>query len=210
MDRQVLAVEVDNLNDRACNASTAMVQYSRRPGAAPPAAPLAPRPSLVPSSRYQPVSQILADILHSAAVVLGADQAFVFVDRDDRVLETAAILNLRSAKVADLALRRAAAPMSRALQQQRLSAADGRGGELYGEENFLQAGTLCVPLDIGRHQTGVMCVIRRRGARALTQLDLEIVHALAEQAALAVGAASHQCALSRLEACLCEAATEAH
>jgi GAF domain-containing protein len=207
MDRQVLAFEVDSLKERAYGASSSAVPYSRR--LAQPIA-LAPRPSLIPSPQFQPVSQILADILHSAAVVLGADQAFVFVDRGERAMETAAILNLRSARLADLALRQAAACIRTALQQRRLSATNDCGTELDGEENFLQASTLCVPLDIGRHQSGVMCVIRRRGARALTRLDLEIVHALAEQAALAVGAARHQCALSRLEACLCEAATEAH
>ena len=61
---------------------------------------------------------------------------------------------------------------------------------------------LCVPLDLGPQLSGVLCLLRREQPRRLSDLDLEIVQALAEQAALAIGAASHSSALSRLRASL--------
>jgi GAF domain-containing protein len=209
MDRQVLALEVDSLNDRAHGANPLIVPRNARCATQHATAAL-PAALLAPSPHYQAVSQILNDILRSAAEMFGANHAFVLVDRQQRTLETAATISLNRARVSDLALRRAEPPIRTTLLQRRLSAANSLGEVLSNPQDFLEAATLCVPLDTGHDQPGVMCILRRRGARKLTELDIEIVHALAEQAAVAIGAASHQCALSRLEACLGEHAPDAH
>ena len=203
MDRQVLALEVDSLKAGASRAKKSVAALGRRKrepvnAGLPPAI----------SQNYGPVSKIMRDILRSAADVLDADQAFILISRDGEPTETAAVLNLRPIKVINLALQRAALSIRHSLQRRCVTAADNRGQELLlcnGEfAHDISPSTLCLPLDPNSHVCGVMCMIRRGNARRLTALDLEIVYALADQAALAVGAANHQRALSHLEASLSE------
>ena len=154
---------------------------------------------------YEPVEQILCDILASAAEVTGADQAFFLVSREGSVLEVACARNIRPAEVMDLVLTRAAATVHRALREGQLSGADGAGRPMPVYDGFFEANApavLCVPLDLGLRQSGAMCLIRCKNPRRLSELDLEITQALAEQAALAIGAACHHSALTRLEASL--------
>lgn len=200
MDRQVLALEVGSLTGGSSRTGKSAVPLTRRK---PRLSSLTP----APDAQFQgPASKIMRDILRSAADVLDADQAFILISRDHEPAETAAVLDLRPSKPLNLALRRAARLIQGSLDRQCVTAIDSRGHELLlcnGEfAGDLSPSVLCLPLEPSTHLSGVMCMIRRRGARRLTALDLEIVYALAEQAALAVGAASHQRALHRLEASL--------
>lgn len=151
-----------------------------------------------------PICSIMRDILHSAAEVLDADQAIIQVSRHGEAPRTTAILYPRPERSVNAVLRRAALPIRAALDQRRIAAADHRGHEVPFHNNTFAAtpGILCLPLEPNPRLRGALCLIRRQGAAHLTALDLEIVQALAEQAALTMGAVSHQRALGRLEASL--------
>ncbi|TXH03886.1 MAG: GAF domain-containing protein [Nevskiaceae bacterium] len=190
MDRQILALDTDSpkVGDArvrktapARRSSPSRAQYSGQAG------------------------RIIQDILQSAADVLDADQAYVLTASDDASTETVAALSSVTARTAQQALKRAAPAIRNALLQRRATAADRLGQELplrAGQRTDDIPAMLCLPLDAHPRSGGVMCLIRRRNARQITALDLEIVQALADQAALALAAASHQRALSRLEASL--------
>lgn len=182
----------------------------RRPVETRPAKKAWPRPEQTApffTSGYEPAEQILADILSSAVDVTGSVQGFILVSREGSVLEVAGTRNLRPSEVIDIVLARAAAPLHAALRENRPAAADEQGHLLSLFEKpagaaAALAAVLCVPLDLGLRQTGALCLMRQACARRVSELDLEIVQALAEQAALAIGAACHQTALTRLEASL--------
>ena len=61
---------------------------------------------------------------------------------------------------------------------------------------------VALPLELGRNEHGALCMIRNGAPRHLSDLDLEILGALADQAALALRASNQQSALSRLAASL--------
>lgn len=154
---------------------------------------------------YEPAEQILADILRSALDVTGAAQGFIIVSREGAVLEVASHCNIRPEEIMDASLRLAALPLHGALRENRPSAADSQGRALPIFDGYFETNdpaVLCLPLDLGLRQRGALCVLRQVGARKLSELDLEIVQALAEQAALAIGAACNHTALTRLEASL--------
>lgn len=170
-----------------------------------PAQPPAARSLVSEANTCGPVSQLLDDILRSACEVAGADQAFFLVTRDEAALEAVATYRMRPGEVMDVVLCRAAHPVHLALRERRLAAADadGRALPVYDGNFELNApAVLCVPLDLGLKQSGALCMMRKRGARRLSELDLEIVQALSGQAELAIGAERCRSALSRLEASL--------
>lgn len=153
---------------------------------------------------YDTVQQTLHDIQRSAATVVGAGQGFLLVCRDDRSFEVASTFNLGPQQALSIALSQAAAPLHAALKDKLLAT-----GDLHGDCPTLPAdafgilpAALCVPLDLGPRMSGVLCLLRRGQPQHMSDLDVEIVQALAEQAALAICAARHSTALSRLQASL--------
>lgn len=158
-------------------------------------------------SGCEPIQQVLKDILRSASGVLSASQAFIVVSQGGSILSVAATHNIRPVEVANAVLVQASKPIHAALREKILAAGDLQGcvlPPLHADacpENRAPA-VLCVPLDIGSQQRGVMCMLRQHQPRRLSDLDLEIVQALGEQAALAISAASHSSALQRLQASL--------
>lgn len=157
------------------------------------------------ATAYEPVRQILQDILRSASGVLGAAQAFFLVSRGGSVLEVACSHGIEPDEVMNAVLLQAAQPIHSALRERILAGGDLQGCVLPlldGSFEHCAPAVLCVPLDLGPRLSGVMCLLRRQQPQQLSDLDLEIVQALAEQAALAIGAASHSSALSRLQASL--------
>ncbi|HUP90815.1 MAG TPA: GAF domain-containing protein [Solimonas sp.] len=154
-----------------------------------------------PGEGYESVDQILRDILRSAIDVTGSEQAFILVSRDSTILEVVCARGIRPREVIDAVLNRAASAVHMALRERTLVFADHSGRTVPVLDGFFEindAAVLGLPLDLGLRSSGTLCLIRRRGARRVSDLDLEIVQALAEQAALAIGAASHQTALTRL------------
>lgn len=192
MDRQILALDTDS--PKVGDARARKSAHARRP-----------TPSRARHSGQ--AGRIVQDILQSAADVLDADQAYVLTASDDTATETVAALHAVTARTAQLALKRAARAIRSALLQRRVTAVDRLGQEMPLRAGLPADGNpavLCLPLDAHPRSGGVMCLMRRRQARQMTALDLEIVQALADQAALALAAVSHQRALSRLEASLSE------
>lgn len=214
MDRRVLALKVKPL--REWERAHGAVMPTRRPLAERRIAAL-PRPgqpqvAVTLSTSCESVGQILRDLLRSAAEVLDAKQAFFLIARDEHTLEAAATRNIRPAEVMDLILSQAAHPVHVALFDHQLAAADGDGHALPIYDGYFETNTpatLCVPMDLGLRQTGALCVVRHKGARRLSDLDLEIAQALTEQAAVVIAAARHQSALSHLEASLSDLAPAA-
>lgn len=168
------------------------------PADPPPAGPAA-------ASGFEPAQQILRSILCSASDLVGADQCFFLVSRNDAVLEVASARNIRPADIMQVVLGRGAPVIGQCLRERRLACGDANGRPMPLLDGVFEANSpalLCLPLDLGLSQAGVLCLLRRRRARRVSELDLEILQALTEQAALAIGAASHQTALTRLEASL--------
>lgn len=163
----------------------------------------APRvPSREAAAGYASVHQILIDLLRSAAEVTGARQAFCLVARDDASLELACSWRIHPHDVMETVLTRAPGAIYLALREQRLACTDTQGRTLPLEDGFFERNTpavLCLPLDLGSRLSGVLCLARPDSTRAVSELDLDIAEALAEQIALALSAASAFSALSHLE-----------
>lgn len=167
--------------------------------------PLRLRPSRTDKTRpngYESVQQTLQDIQRSVAALVGASQAFILTCREDSALEIASTHNIRVTQAMDLALSQATLPLHAALRGKMLVTGDLNGyapATLPGNHSSLIPAALCVPLDLGPRMKGALCLLRRGQPQHMSDLDLEIVQALAEQAALAICAASHSNALSRLQ-----------
>lgn len=157
------------------------------------------------TTAYEPVQPLLKEILRSTADVLSAHQAFIIVARGEALIEVACTHNIRPSEVVDAVTTGARGPVQTALKEKILTAGDIQGAAMPLLDGFFENNSpaiLCVPLDLGSRLAGVLCLLRRHPPRRLSDLDLEIVQALAEQAALAIGAATHSSALSRLKASL--------
>lgn len=159
-------------------------------------------PSREAAAGYASVHQILIDLLRSSAEVTGAEQAFCLVARDLASLELASSWRIHPSDVMETVLTRAPAAIYLALREQRLACTDSQGRTLPMEDDFFTRNSpavLCLPLDLGARLAGVLCLSRREPLRVVSELDLEIAQALAEQIALAISAASAFSALTHLE-----------
>ncbi len=154
-------------------------------------------------SASEPAQQVLSNTLRSACEVIGADAGFTLQTRDDAVLEVACAHHLAPPQLLDAMLGRTAAALHRALVLGELGLTDTNGSVLPTAETEQRApAVVALPLELGRNQRGVLCLIRSGAPRHLSDLDLEILGALADQAALALRASNQHSALSRLAASL--------
>jgi GAF domain-containing protein len=151
----------------------------------------------------EPAQQVLSNTLRSACEVIGADAGFTLQTRDDAVLEVACAHQMAPPQLLDALLGRAAGALHRALVCGDLGLADSSGAVLPTAETEQRAPTVvALPLELGRNERGTLCMIRSGAPRHLSELDLEILGALAGQAALALRASNQQSALRRLAASL--------
>jgi GAF domain-containing protein len=151
----------------------------------------------------EPAQQVLSNTLRSACEVIGADAGFTLQTRDQSVLEVACTHRLSRPQVLDALLGRAAGALHRALFSGDLGLSDAGGAALPTTESEQRApDVVALPLELGRGERGALCLIRSGAPRHLSDLDLEILGALADQAALALRASNQQSALSRLAASL--------
>jgi GAF domain-containing protein len=151
----------------------------------------------------EPAQQVLSNTLRSACEVIGADAGFTLQMRDQSVLEVACTHRLTRPQVLDALLGHAASALHRALVSGDIGLADGSGLVLATAESENRApAVVALPLELGRNEHGALCMIRTGEPRHLSDLDLEILGALADQAALALRASNQQSALSRLAASL--------
>lgn len=153
------------------------------------------------SSASEPAQQVLRNTLRSACDVIGADAGFTLQTREDAVFEVACANRLGPTQLLDAVLGRAASALHRSLVFGELGLADPAGSALTPDAEAAPA-VVALPLDLGQRERGVLCLLRDDGPRGLSELDLEILGALADQAALALRASNQECALSKLAASL--------
>lgn len=155
------------------------------------------------SSASEPAQQVLRNTLSSACEVIGAESGFTLQTREDAVFEVACAHRLGPTQLLDAVLGRASSALHRALVFGDLGLAGLDGNPLPQADNADSApAVIALPLDLGARERGVLCLMRTGSPRALSELDLEILGALADQAALALRAANQECALSKLAASL--------
>ena len=121
--------------------------------------------------------------------------------RDDTVLEIACAHALPGQTVLDAVFGRASRALHRALLDAERALACPRGELLPAPQQAMPA-VISLPLELGVHRRGAFCLLRDDSERQLSELDFEILEALAGQAALALAADCQRSALSRLEASL--------
>ncbi len=161
------------------------------------------------AARDEPACELLSNTLGSACELIDARSGFVLVLREETTLEIACTRALQPQELLDCLLGVAARALHRTLAWSEPGLADGEGTLLRRTEGTAECGVPAVvslPLHLGLRQRGALCLMRSGAQRALSELDFEILEALAGQAELALGAASQRCALSRLEASLTAAA----
>ncbi len=154
--------------------------------------------------------QVLRNTLRSACDVIGADRGFILAgSRDRRQPRGCLRMPYRSVRTDQRGARsRRAGPASGHAARH---AGAGRS-QWRSTRKFQRAGqrpvAVALPLDLGSGLRGTLCLLREDEPRALSELDAEILGALADQAALALRAASQKSALSKLAASLHEFATK--
>lgn len=149
----------------------------------------------------EPAQEVLRNTLQSACELIGAERGFTLQSREDAVLEVACSHQIGPQELLDAVLGRAARALHRAMICNELGLTD-RSGATLARFDESAATVVALPLDLGPQQRGVLCLLRSGEPRALSALDLEILGALAEQAALALRAAQQESALSELAASL--------
>lgn len=149
--------------------------------------------------------QVLRNTLRSACDVIGADRGFILQGRDDGSLEVACACRIGPQELINAALGRAAPALHQAMSRATLGLVDRHGSLVEGFQPQCNAPVaVALPLDLGPGLHGTLCLLREDEPRPLSALDAEILGALADQAALALRAASQESALSKLAASLQE------
>jgi len=153
--------------------------------------------------------QVLRNTLRSACDVIGADRGFILQGREDGSLEVACACRIGPQELINAALGRAAPALHQAMSRATLGLVDRDGVVLESFQRQDNAPVaVALPLDLGSGLRGTLCLLREDEPRALSELDAEILGALADQAALALRAASQESALSKLAASLHEFANK--
>lgn len=154
--------------------------------------------------------QVLENTLRSACGVVGARGGFVVLLRDDTVMEISCAHALPGQAVLDAMLGSAARALHCALLESRRGLACKRGELLDETSKTSCPSVVSLPLELGAHRQGAFCLLRTDAERTLSELDFEILDALAGQAALALAASCQRTALNRLEASLRAIGPQAH
>lgn len=151
-------------------------------------------------SADETVQEILRNTLRSTYGVIGAQGGFVLLLTDDSCLEIAALHRASNNDVLDALFGWSTRALHRGLLDGRRALAGSEGELLDDQLEEQPAVFVCLPLEIDESRRGVLCLLRRPEARPLKALDLDILDALAGQAALALAAGCQRYALNRLQA----------
>ncbi|SFF38406.1 GAF domain-containing protein [Fontimonas thermophila] len=146
----------------------------------------------------EPAREVLRNTLQSACDLIGAERGFILRSREDAALEVAYAHRIAPRPLLDTVLGPAARVLHRAMVGNAIGMSDRSGAILPCPDPG--AAIVALPLDLGVQQCGVLCLLRSGSLRPLSALDLDILGALAEQAALALRAAQQESALSQLAA----------
>lgn len=150
------------------------------------------------------VDRLLGDILSSSCDVVGAQRSFLLVSRDERSVEVCASHRIHPSEIVQIAFTRAASALRKTFAEARVTLMDRDGKDLPipTERQHCCPTLICIPIESALQVSGALCLERRSHAKALTDLDLEILQALAAQAGNALAAVRTHDALSRLSASL--------
>ncbi len=156
-------------------------------------------------SSNEPAQGVLENTLRSACEVIGAQHGFVLLLRDETALEVSCAHQIKPRELLDAVLGCAGRALHRALSENAPGMCSGSGmahAEMSDSADSTAPAVIALPLELGSRHRGALCLIQTGTPRQLSELDLEILSALSEQAALALQAANQQSALSRLAASL--------
>lgn len=163
------------------------------------------RPAFSPSAESvdnaEPATeQVLSGILNSAVEVLGGSGGFVLVCQPAGVLEVVSVCGMQPLEALQLTLGAEAAPLRQVLFN---TSGPSPGCALQGAvPTALGSHLFGAELDLGASQRGLMCVLRGADPDSVGELDLEIVQALCDQAAVVIGVQRAGLALAELKASL--------
>lgn len=138
--------------------------------------------------------ELLSRVVASMLALTGAERGFLLLAGDGGALEVAARSGLSWDDLRAAELGASISAVERALESGRpVVSMDARAdAELGSRPSVVQGGIralLCVPVQALDRQIGVMYADSRRPGAAFTELDLEILEALAAQAGLAIAVA---------------------
>lgn len=142
----------------------------------------------------QGLERLLRRILDSVLALSGAERGMVLLAASGGDLEIAATAGLSSSDLAHTEFSGSVAAVEQVLATGRpMATADARSDALLGERpSVLREGIralLCVPLKVLDRLAGAVYADSRRPGAAFTELDLEILEALAAQAGMAIAVA---------------------
>lgn len=137
---------------------------------------------------------LLGQVLESVVQLAGAERGFVLLAGDDGELEVAATSGLDARALAGDEFAGSAGAVDRALAEGRaVVACDVRAEQPLARRPSVVEGGIralaCVPLEVLGRKIGAIYADSRSPGSAFTELDLEILEALAGQAALAIAVA---------------------
>ena len=138
--------------------------------------------------------ELLSRVVASMLAMTGAERGFLLLAGDDGELEVAARSGLSWDDLRSAELGASIGAVQRALESGRpVVSIDARAdAELGSRPSVVHGGIralLCMPVQALDHQIGVMYADSRQPGAAFTELDLEILEALAAQAGLAIAVA---------------------
>ena len=137
---------------------------------------------------------LLARVLISVLTVSGAERAFALLAGDDGELEVAATEGLEPGELGEPEFAGSAGAVEQVLATGRpIVTSDAAADALLGGRPSVAAGGIralvALPLDASGRRLGALYADSRRPGAVFTELDLEILEALASQAALALAVA---------------------
>lgn len=137
---------------------------------------------------------LLSRVLGSVLAVSGAERAFALLARPDGELEVAATEGLEPGELGEPEFAGSAGAVERVLATGRsIATSDAAADALLGGRPSVAGGGIralvALPLEASGRRLGALYADSRRPGAAFTELDLEILEALASQAALALAVA---------------------
>jgi hypothetical protein len=149
--------------------------------------------------------ELLSRVVASTLALANAERGFLLLARTDGDLEVAARSGLSSDDLQAAEFGGSVGAVERALSGGRaVVSSDARADALLGSRASIVAGgiraLLCVPILVHDRRIGVLYADSRKPGAAFTELDLEILEALAAQAGLAIAVASLDGELRQLAA----------
>lgn len=159
---------------------------------------------LDPAAGLEP---LLRQLLQSVLDLSGAERGLVLLTRGDNELELTSTISVGEDELVDPSFAGSAGALEQALKEGRpVVFSDVRGDADLGSRPSVVAGgiraLICLPLMVMGQTIGVVYADSREPGSHFTELDVEILRALASHASLAIGAARLRDEMNDLQAVL--------